>query len=86
MQFKNDIATWTETFQKDRREWLAERDTKADTDTVPIQPSGLFNHLRQIMPDDAAYTMDAGTLCLQATDAMNYKTPPSLFTPLILVW
>ncbi|MEC8727441.1 MAG: thiamine pyrophosphate-binding protein [Pseudomonadota bacterium] len=82
MQFKNDIATWTETFQKDRREWLAERDAKADTDTVPIQPSGLFHHLRQIMPDDAAYTMDAGTLCLQATDAMNYKTPPSLFTPL----
>ena len=26
--------------------------------------------------------MDAGTLCLQATDALNYWTPPALFTPL----
>ena len=26
--------------------------------------------------------MDAGTLCLQATDALNYWQPPSLFTPL----
>ena len=26
--------------------------------------------------------MDAGTLCLQATDALNYWTPKSLFTPL----
>ena len=26
--------------------------------------------------------MDAGTLCLQATDALNYWEPPSLFTPL----
>ena len=26
--------------------------------------------------------MDAGTLCLQATDALNYYDPPSLFTPL----
>ena len=26
--------------------------------------------------------MDAGTLCLQATDALNYHRPGSLFTPL----
>jgi thiamine pyrophosphate-dependent acetolactate synthase large subunit-like protein len=26
--------------------------------------------------------LDAGTLCLQATDEMNYHTPGSLFTPL----
>jgi len=82
MQFKAEIATWTAHFQKERQEWLAERDAKADTETVPIQPSGLFHHLRQILPADAAYTMDAGTLCLQATDAMTYQMPPSLFTPL----
>jgi len=82
MQFKAEIATWTAHFQKERQEWLAERDAKADTETVPIQPSGLFHHLRQILPANAAYTMDAGTLCLQATDAMTYQTPPSLFTPL----
>jgi acetolactate synthase-1/2/3 large subunit/sulfoacetaldehyde acetyltransferase len=33
-------------------------------------------------PRDSAYTMDAGTLCLQATDSLNYRTSPSLFTPL----
>ena len=27
-------------------------------------------------------TLDAGTLCLQATDALQYNDPPSLFTPL----
>ena len=81
-QFKAEIATWTDQFQKERQQWLAERDAKADTETVPIQPSGLFHHLRHILPADAAYTMDAGTLCLQATDAMTYQTPPSLFTPL----
>jgi len=35
-----------------------------------------------VLPEDAAFTMDAGTLCLQATDAMNYWHPKSLFTPL----
>ena len=48
----------------------------------PMQPSGLFKTLRHVLPQDAAFTMDAGTLCLQATDAMEYWTPPSLFTPL----
>ena len=28
------------------------------------------------------FTMDAGTLCLQATDQMPYRMPPALFTPL----
>jgi thiamine pyrophosphate-dependent acetolactate synthase large subunit-like protein len=48
----------------------------------PIQPSGLFKVLRDVMPKDSAVTMDAGTLCLQATDALNYWEPKSLFTPL----
>jgi len=40
---------------------------------------------RQYREERAAHlaiTMDAGTLCLQATDAINYCTPKSLFTPL----
>ncbi|MEZ5912226.1 MAG: thiamine pyrophosphate-dependent enzyme [Paracoccaceae bacterium] len=49
---------------------------------MPIHPSGLFKTLRDVLPKDAAVTMDAGTLCLQATDALNYWTPKSLFTPL----
>ena len=34
------------------------------------------------MPKNSAITLDAGTLCLQATDALEYYNPPSLFTPL----
>ena len=51
-------------------------------ETHPTQPSGLFKALRGVLPKDAAITMDAGTLCLQATDALNYWSPKSLFTPL----
>lgn len=73
---------WTSTFIKEREAFLAARDANADLTTLPIQPSGLFKTLRDVMPKDSAVTMDAGTLCLQATDALNYWTPRSLFTPL----
>jgi acetolactate synthase-1/2/3 large subunit/sulfoacetaldehyde acetyltransferase len=42
----------------------------------------LYHALRRTVPADAMFTMDAGTLCLQATDQMPYRQPPSLFTPL----
>ena len=38
--------------------------------------------MRQVLPKNSAITLDAGTLCLQATDALEYYDPPSLFTPL----
>ena len=34
------------------------------------------------LPKNTAITLDAGTLCLQATDSLNYFKPPSLFSPL----
>ena len=42
----------------------------------------MFKHLRKVLPKNSAITLDAGTLCLQATDALEYYDPPSLFTPL----
>ncbi|MEM8791950.1 MAG: thiamine pyrophosphate-binding protein [Pseudomonadota bacterium] len=78
---KTDISAWTDRFRAERSDFLARRDAEA-VETHPTQPSGLFKVLRQILPKDAALTLDAGTLCLQATDAMNYWTPKSLFTPL----
>lgn len=78
---KAEVAAWTETFQAERAAWLARRDVEAVM-THPIQPSGLFRALRGALPEDAVVTMDAGTLCLQATDALNYHRPRSLFTPL----
>ena len=73
---------WTEAFQTERAAYLAKRDADAQIASQPIHPSGLFKALRDVLPRDAAITMDAGTLCLQATDALNYWTPKSLFTPL----
>ena len=72
---------WAADFQAERQAYLAKRDADA-VETHPTQPSGLFKTLRGVLPQDAAITMDAGTLCLQATDALNYWTPKSLFTPL----
>ena len=82
MDRRVEAEAWTAAFQSDRKAYLAKRDADAEMDTLPIQPSGLFRTLRGVLPRDAALTMDAGTLCLQATDAMNYWQPKSLFTPL----
>ncbi|MGB1255934.1 MAG: thiamine pyrophosphate-binding protein [Thiolinea sp.] len=82
MQNRAAVEAWTKQFQAERSTYLQQRDDNAVMDQSPIQPSGLFKTLRDVLPKDAAITMDAGTLCLQATDAMNYWTPPSLFTPL----
>lgn len=73
--------SWVIGFQAEREAYLANRDAEA-VETHPTQPSGLFKALRGVLPKDAAITMDAGTLCLQATDALNYWSPKSLFTPL----
>ena len=79
---KAEVEAWTKTFQDERKAYRQQRDDDAVMTQQPMQPSGLFKTLRQVLPQDAAFTMDAGTLCLQATDAMEYWTPPSLFTPL----
>ena len=76
------VDAWTSAYTEERVAYLAKRDADAATDTHPIQPSGLFKVLRDVLPKNAAVTMDAGTLCLQATDALNYWEPPALFTPL----
>ncbi len=81
-QAKNEAQKWVDDFQAERKSYLENRDQDADVTSTPIQPSGLFKELRQVLPKNAAITMDAGTLCLQATDALNYFEPKSLFTPL----
>lgn len=79
---RQSADAWTSDFIAERSAFLAKRDTDAVVDTQHIQPSGLFKTLRNVLPHDGAITMDAGTLCLQATDAMNYWQAKSLFTPL----
>ena len=79
---KFDIKNWTNLYLKERKNYLLNRDIKDLGKNFPIQPKGLFKQLRKVLPKDTAITLDAGTLCLQATDALEYYNPPSLFTPL----
>ncbi len=76
------VRDGAERFRQDRAKLLAERDAAGAKRGEPIQPAMLYHALREALPDDAMFTMDAGTLCLQATDQMRYARPPALFTPL----
>ena len=62
--------------------YYKKRDSEADVGSETIQPSGLFKELRDVMPKNSSVTLDAGTLCLQATDQFNFAESKSLFTPL----
>ena len=74
------VNIWTRKYLNERASYLQTRDKIIKN--FPIQPANLFKQLRSILPKNSAITLDAGTLCLQATDALNYYNPPSLFTPL----
>ncbi|MDC1279708.1 thiamine pyrophosphate-binding protein [Pelagibacteraceae bacterium] len=77
-----DVKAWTEEFFKERKKFIVKRDIVNEKKRFPIQPQDLFKQLRKTLPKNSIITLDAGTLCLQATDALNYYDPPSLFTPL----
>ena len=77
-----EASEWCAKFRADRARLLAERDAAGAQRADPIQPAMLYHAIRRTVPADAMFTMDAGTLCLQATDQMPYREPPSLFTPL----
>jgi len=76
----SEIDSWTKQYLNERTNYLEKRDETLEK--FPIQPTTLFKHLRDVLPRNSAITLDAGTLCLQATDALEYYDPPSLFTPL----
>ena len=79
---KNNFKKWVGSFLIDKNLYYKKRDENADIHSKLIQPSGLFKELRKIMPKNSSVTLDAGTLCLQATDEFNFFEPRSLFTPL----
>ena len=76
------VKDWTNRYLNERSRYLSKRDDIKDIKSFPIRPAGLFKSLRNVLPKNSAITLDAGTLCLQATDALEYYNPPSLFTPL----
>jgi len=79
---KTNSRKWSEEFLNSKTLYYKKRDEDADLNSVLIQPSGLFKELRNLMPKNSSVTLDAGTLCLQATDEFNFFEPQSLFTPL----
>lgn len=79
-KLSKEIDNWTTKYLSERANYLQSRDKVIDK--FPIQPTSFFKHLRNVLPKNSAITLDAGTLCLQATDALKYYDPPSLFTPL----
>ena len=82
VSLNNENQKWVENFLKEKAHYYKKRDQDADTNSKIIQPSGLFKELRKIIPKGSSITLDAGTLCLQATDEFNFFEPKSLFTPL----
>ena len=76
-----NFKDWTNSYLKEKYKFINNRN-KIKPKNSPIQPSGLFKELRKVLPKNTAITLDAGTLCLQATDSLEYYDPPSLFTPL----
>jgi acetolactate synthase-1/2/3 large subunit/sulfoacetaldehyde acetyltransferase len=77
-----EVREYGAKFRTDRAKLLAERAAAGAQRGDPIQPAMLYEAIARTVPADAMFTMDAGTLCLQATDRMPYREPPSLFTPL----
>ncbi|MCL4766999.1 MAG: thiamine pyrophosphate-binding protein [Hyphomicrobiaceae bacterium] len=68
--------------QQDREALWAERDAKGESTRTPLSPERVFRELRSVLPRDVIVTLDAGTMCLQATDQLRYCTVPGLITPL----
>ena len=83
-EHKGQADAWTKAYLAERHAYLAKRDETALSlaQAEFIQPASLYHRLRQSLPQDSVFTMDAGTLCLQATDNMSYHRSGSLYTPL----
>lgn len=78
----SDVTSWTRRFKDEKRQLWEARRRSGDDDSLPISPKRAFHGLRESIPRDAIVTLDAGTLCLQATDVLHYRRPPALITPL----
>jgi acetolactate synthase-1/2/3 large subunit/sulfoacetaldehyde acetyltransferase len=68
--------------QEARTALWAERDAAADNARTPLSAERCFFELRQALPRDTIVSLDAGTMCMQATDQLRHYTPPGLVAPL----
>lgn len=77
-----DAQMWCGAFREARERLLAEREAQARASGDPIQPASIYQAIRETAPRDSVFTLDAGTLCLQATDQLPFHETPALVTPL----
>jgi acetolactate synthase-1/2/3 large subunit/sulfoacetaldehyde acetyltransferase len=73
---------WAVTAAEQRKQLWADREKEGETKRTPLTPARVFKEIRDVLPRDAIVTLDAGTMCLQATDQLRYFTPPALLSPL----
>lgn len=77
-----DWAVWYEAAAQDRTALWKNRDAEGGSDRVPLAAARVFREIREALPRDTIVTLDAGTMCLQATDQLQYFQPPALVSPL----
>ena len=75
-------AGWCASAAEERTALWAKRDAEGNSDRTPLAAARVFREIREALPRDAIVTLDAGTMCLQATDQLQYFQPPALFSPL----
>lgn len=73
---------WIRTFMGNKELLQEQREAAAADAATPLKPAPLFAALNKVLPDNAIVTLDAGTMCLQATDLLRFRQSPSLLTPL----
>lgn len=74
--------SWSAAAVKEKEALWADREKKGENQQEPLKADRVFKEIRDVLPRDAIVTLDAGTMCLQATDRLRYFTPPAVFSPL----
>jgi len=59
-----------------------EREEAGQSEATPLKAERVFAELRRVLPRDAIVTIDAGTMCLQATDQLRFYASPGFISPL----
>ncbi|GAA1497867.1 thiamine pyrophosphate-binding protein [Paeniglutamicibacter kerguelensis] len=76
-------AVWFESVKERAAQYREERASLPDTShKSPLDDATLFHTLRQSLPRESIISLDAGTWCLKASEALDHALTPSLFTPL----
>lgn len=73
---------WRDGAVSDRVALWNEREAEGASEQLPLSAARVFKEIRDALPRDAIVTIDAGTMCLQATDQLKFYSTPGLVSPL----